>query len=248
MRKLLKASIGLLALAAASSATAQDVVDPIGSILDQIDEETAETQGTAPAAPPPATPGPAPSAPPPAAATVPLPQSTFPYASVPPSAPVYAPPAYSPPPSYASRRPQLSAPVNIDDYDKTPEAPLNSVEQNYENRLRASFASAQGLQGPMDGGWTLAGRDGRALYALLLVDKNQASLEGAWRDTRRPGVAEASGFFSDIQRIGGQINATFYPRPGGGAAVLSLTAAANGQWSGELDEGGRRIPVTLKRD
>lgn len=245
MRKLLKASIGLLALAAASSAAAQDVVDPIGSLLDQIDEETAETQGAAASS---STPSPSAPTSPPAAGSVPLPSSTFPYATVPPSAPVYAPPAYSPPPSYSSRRPQLSAPVNVDDYDKTPEAPLNSVEQNYENRLRASFASAQGLQGPMDGGWTLSGRDGRALYALLLVDKNQASLEGAWRDTRRPGVADASGFFSDIQRIGGQINATFYPRPGGGAAVLSLTAAANGQWTGELDEGGRRIPVTLKRD
>mgnify|MGYP001110291232 CR=1 FL=1 len=238
MSKLLKASIGLLALVAASSAVAQDVVDPIGSLLDQIDEETAESQGAAPPVPPAPTP--------PATSASPA-QSTFPYATVSPSAPSYAPPAPTPP-SYVSRRPQLSAPVNVDDYDRTPEAPLNSVEQNYENRLRASFASAQGMQGPMDGAWTLSSRDGGPLYALLLVDKNQATLEGAWRDTRRPGVADASGFFAAIQRIGGQINATFYPKAGGAAAALSLSAAAGGQWTGELEESGRRIPVTLKRD
>ena len=232
MRKLLKASICLLALSAAPAANAQDVVDPIGSLLDQIDEETAETRGVPPeaAAPPPA-PQPPPS----------LAQPTFPYGGV---RTPYAPPAPRVlPPSVSS-----GSPVNVDDYDRTPERPLNSVELNYENRLRASFASAQGMQGPMDGGWTLSTRDGAKLYALLLVDKNQASLEGAWRDLRRPGVAEASGFFSDIQRIGGQLTASFYPGAGRGAAGLSLQAASNGEWSGDLTEGGRRIPVVLRRD
>ena len=232
MRKLLKASICLLALSAAPAASAQDVVDPIGSLLDQIDEETAETRGVPPeaAAPPPA-PQPPPS----------LAQPTFPYGGVrtPYAAP--APPAL--PPSVSS-----GSPVNVDDYDRTPERPLNAVELNYENRLRASFASAQGMQGPMDGGWTLSTRDGAKLYALLLVDKNQASLEGAWRDLRRPGVAEASGFFSDIQRIGGQLTASFYPGAGRGAAGLSLQAASNGEWTGDLTEGGRRTPVVLRRD
>ncbi len=232
MRKLLKASICLLALGAAPMASAQDVVDPIGSLLDQIDEETAETRGVPPeaAAPPPA-PQPPPS----------LAQPTFPYGGVrtPYAAP--APPAL--PPSVSS-----GSPVNVDDYDRTPERPLNAVELNYENRLRASFASAQGMQGPMDGGWTLSTREGAKLYALLLVDKNQASLEGAWRDLRRPGVGEASGFFSDIQRIGGQLTASFYPGAGRGAAGLSLQAASNGEWTGDLTEGGRRTPVVLRRD
>ena len=68
MRKLLKASICLLALSAAPAANAQDVVDPIGSLLDQIDEETAETRGVPPeaAVQTPASPSPA-SQPPPAA-------------------------------------------------------------------------------------------------------------------------------------------------------------------------------------
>lgn len=249
MNYLLRSSIGLLALAAASVAQAQDVVDPIGSILDQMDEETAETLGTAPA-PPPAAPAPPPTpAPYPASAPAPAAAPTFPY-SPPPSlgerpAVYQLPPAYTPPPP--PRRPRLTAPVTIDEYDKTPEAPLNSVELGYESRLRSSFASAQGMQGPLDGAWMLRSRSGEALYSLLLVDKGNGLLEGAWRDPRRRGSTDSSGFLADIQRIGSQVTASFYPRPGGG--VVSVTLTSNGAaWSGELVEGRERSSVTLRRD
>jgi hypothetical protein len=241
---LLRSSIGLLALAAASLAHAQDVVDPIGSILDQVDEETAETLGTAPAAPV--------QAPPP---SVPAPAATPPYPYAPAPAPglserpaVYQlPPAHTPPPPPAPRRPLLSAPVTIDEYDKTPEAPLNSVELGYESRLRSSFASAQGMQGPLDGAWMLRSRSGEALYSLLLVDKGNGLLEGAWRDPRRRGSTDASGFLMDIQRVGSQITASFYPRPGAGIVTIALTSSG-AAWSGDLVEGRERTSVTLRRD
>ncbi|MBA4014209.1 MAG: hypothetical protein C0481_20310 [Phenylobacterium sp.] len=235
MNHLLSSAIGLLALAAASSAQAQDVVDPIGSILDQVDEETAEAVG----APPPV-------------ATPPAPAPAFPYS--PPSAPAPAerpavvslPPAYTPPP--APRRPRLTAPVTIDEYDKTPEAPLNAAELGYETRLRSSFASAQGMQGPMDGAWVLRGRSGETLYSFLLVDKGGGTLEGAWRDPRRRGTPEGSGFLVDIQRTGSQVTASFYPRPGGGVATLLLNPGPGGEWSGDLLEGRDRTAVTLRRN
>lgn len=244
MNYLLRSSIGLLALAAASLAHAQDVVDPIGSILDQVDEETAETLGAAPAAPV--------QAPPP---SVPAPAATPPYPYAPAPAPglserpaVYQlPPAYTPPPPPAPRRPLLSAPVTIDEYDKTPEAPLNSVELGYESRLRSSFASAQGMQGPLDGAWMLRSRSGEALYSLLLVDKGNGLLEGAWRDPRRRGSTDASGFLMDIQRVGSQITASFYPRPGAGIVTIALTSSG-AAWSGDLVEGRERTAVTLRRD
>lgn len=254
MRHFLRATIGLFLLAAATGARAQTEVDPIGSLLDQIDEETAETQGlppeaapAPPGAPPPAVAAPARPAPQPG--SIALPPAAFPYGGTPapysaPS-PTYIPPAYSPP---VRPHPTLTAPVNVDDYDKTPEAPLNAVELSYENRLRASFASAQGMQGPMDGGWTMSGRDGKGLYAFLLVDKGQGMLEGAWRDLRRRGGTDSSGFLADIQRVGGQITGTFYPRPGAGAASFTLSPGGAGEWTGELSEEGRRTAVTLKRD
>ena len=237
MNQFLRSAIGLLALAAASAAQAQDVVDPIGSILDQVDEETAETLG----APPPAAPAPEPA-------------PAFPYSPAPAPPPaerpavVSLPPAYAPPPPPASRRPLLTAPVTVDEYDKTPEAPLNAVELGYESRLRSSFASAQGMQGPMDGAWVLRTRSGETLYSFLLVDKGGGTLEGAWRDPRRRGSPDASGFLVDIQRVGSQVTASFYPRPGAGVATLMLNPVSGGEWSGDLLEGRDRTAVTLRRN
>ncbi len=239
MNQFLRSAIGLLALAAASAAQAQDVVDPIGSILDQVDEEAAETLG----APPPAAPAPAPTAAP-----------AFPYGPAPAPPPaerpavVSLPPAYAPPPPPVSRRPRLTAPVTVDEYDKTPEAPLNAVELGYESRLRSSFASAQGMQGPMDGAWVLRTRSGETLYSFLLVDKGGGTLEGAWRDPRRRGSPDASGFLVDIQRVGSQVTASFYPRPGAGVATLMLNPVSGGEWSGDLLEGRDRTAVTLRRN
>ena len=241
MNQFLRSAIGLLALAAASAAQAQDVVAPIGSILDQVDEETAETLG----APPPAAPAPEPA---PAAAPA------FPYSPAPAPPPaerpavVSLPPAYAPPPPPVSRRPRLTAPVTVDEYDKTPEAPLNAVELGYESRLRSSFASAQGMQGPMDGAWVLRTRSGETLYSFLLVDKGGGTLEGAWRDPRRRGSPDASGFLVDIQRVGSQVTASFYPRPGAGVATLMLNPVSGGEWSGDLLEGRDRTAVTLRRN
>ncbi|MBS0489716.1 MAG: hypothetical protein JSR35_06960 [Proteobacteria bacterium] len=237
MNQFLRSAIGLLALAAASAAQAQDVVDPIGSILDQVDEETAETLG----APPPAAPAPEPA-------------PAFPYSPAPAPPPaerpavVSLPPAYAPPPPPVSRRPRLTAPVTVDEYDKTPEAPLNAVELGYESRLRSSFASAQGMQGPMDGAWVLRTRSGETLYSFLLVDKGGGTLEGAWRDPRRRGSPDASGFLVDIQRVGSQVTASFYPRPGAGVATLMLNPVSGGEWSGDLLEGRDRTAVTLRRN
>ena len=250
-------SIAAAALALASSVQAQDVVDPIGSILDQVDEETAEAvgatpQSVAPQVPTPPAPPPVTNPPPPAASHA---DSPFPYGSapapdasparadIPPSAP-YA----SPPSAYAPSRPRVTEPVNVDDHDKTPERPLNSVELGYESRLRSSFASAQGMQGPLDGAWTLRAASGQPIYALLLVDKGQGALEGAWRDPRRAGAVEGSGFLASIQRAGSQVTASFYPRPGGGVANLTLSQAAGGEWTGELVEGGTRSAVRMSRD
>jgi len=237
LNQFLRSAIGLLALAAASAAQAQDVVDPIGSILDQVDEETAETLG----APPPAAPAPEPA-------------PAFPYSPAPAPPPaerpavVSLPPAYAPPPPPVSRRPRLTAPVTVDEYDKTPEAPLNAVELGYESRLRSSFASAQGMQGPMDGAWVLRTRSGETLYSFLLVDKGGGTLEGAWRDPRRRGSPDASGFLVEIQRVGSQVTASFYPRPGAGVATLMLNPVSGAEWSGDLLEGRDRTAVTLRRN
>lgn len=271
MNFLLKSSICLaVALAAAQPVFAQDAADPIGALLDQ-SPAMAEDQAAAPSPPPrpapPIVPQAAPIAPPPVYTPPPPPAAPSPYtATYPTRGPVPYTPGpvpytprpvapYNPPPSsytpqtYARPAPpKLSAPVHVDEYDKTPERPLNPTELGYETRLRSSFASAQGLQGPLDGAWTLSTNGGQPLYTLLFVDKGRGQLEGAWRDPRRRGSTDSSGFLAGVQRMGSQLSASFQPRPGAQATTITLNPASGGTWSGELYEDGTRTAVTLKRD
>ncbi|MDB5425570.1 MAG: hypothetical protein JWQ29_2986 [Phenylobacterium sp.] len=155
------------------------------------------------------------------------------------------PPLPAAPIPYAPPRPQLTAPVRLEETGKNPDAPPNLNDLAYETRLKSSFASAQGFQGPLDGGWTLSAKDAGDLYALQLVDRPDR-LEGAWRDLRRKGALGASGLVDDIQRSGQDLTMRF--AAGGADAVTAvLHGAEDGRWSGELTEGGKRRAVTLRR-
>jgi hypothetical protein len=167
----------------------------------------------------------------------------------------YAPPptSYNPSGAYTPSYerpvfPQWSTPVFIDQPGRTPEAPPSYVDQAYEARLRASFLSAQGLKGPLEGGWTLSDAGGARLFDLQLVDSAGGSVEGAWRDLRRPGAIDASGLIVGASRIGNRFNLRFYPQGYGEPVVATLTATADGRWSGELNENGQRRTVYLQRN
>lgn len=226
----------------------------------------------APAAPavsrPPQTHGSATTYPPPSATYAPAPYATSAPSGLPPSnapssayspAPTYtpyvpSPPAYRPSAPYSAptvatapapqiyRRPQITEPVHIDEVGKTPERFTSAMDAVYDSRLRASFASAQGMQGPLDGSWTLSAED-KDLYSFELVDRNGGYLEGAWRDLRRIGALGASGFVSEVSRYGPQLTMRF------SSATATLSAGVDGRWSGELvDKGGQRSTVVLRRN
>lgn len=232
----------LAALMTAGSAWAQTPAppptdDPIGALLQGVQPAPA-TDAPITTAPPVQTPSPAPAPP---QAPYQAPPQTVPSGPRP-----YAPP---PPISYARPpQPAVGDPVHIDELGKTPDGPPTPTDLNYEARIRGSFASAQGMQGPLDGRWVLRAADGAALYDLQLVDKNNGVLEGAWRDPRRRGAADSSGFVDTIQRIGGAVTARFQVRASGQQASLSLSVQADGAWAGELTEGGERRAVTMRRD
>lgn len=138
-------------------------------------------------------------------------------------------------------------PVYVDEVGRTPDGPPTASDRRYEERVRASFASAQGMQGPLDGHWTLSAA-GEQLYALQLVDKHGSALEGAWRDVRRTGATEGSGFLSEIERSGATLTFTFRPRVGGPAMTATLSAADDGRWTGQLSDGTRTRAVEMKRN
>jgi hypothetical protein len=150
-----------------------------------------------------------------------------------------APKVYVPPP-----RPQLGAPVQIDDLGKTPDGPPAIRDLAYDARIRASFASAESFQGPLDGGWTLAEPHGD-YYALQIVDRRDR-LEAVWRNVRRVGSLNASGLVDEIQHQGVELTLRFteYPEP---ASTVTLRESPDGTWSGKLARGDQIVNVTLRR-
>lgn len=219
---LILGALALGSLALAGAARAQE--DTIGVLLDK---------SKAPAASPaPADPAPAPSPSPTPAA---------------PPVPVAPPPQPTPPPvAYVPRPSALSAPMRLEETGKAPDGPPSPSDLYFESRVRASFAAAQGMQGPLDGRWVVRSI-GAELFVLQLVDKNQGAVEGAWRDPRRKGAADASGFIESIQRIGSELTVRFRPRPGDDPVQMSLHPAGDG-WTGELVERGERRVVSVKRN
>lgn len=122
------------------------------------------------------------------------------------------------------------------------------AEKVYEMRVKGSIAAAQNLQGPLDGGWKIAGPDGGQLYALQMVDKagGYGELEGAWRDVRRAGAVGSTGLIESLRREGSDVVVRFSPR-GGQSSILTLRPAGYERWAGELVENGQAQAVVAEQ-
>ncbi len=236
------AGIVLFALSLAGGPGMAQEIDPIGDLL----------SGAAP--PPPAGPTLTPGLPD-GSAQVPVPVAN-PVPAVDPPPPVLtekpadvviSPVDEAPKQPRLDSRPAASAPVHIDETGRTPDAPPTPSDLNYESRLRATYNAAQMMQGPLDGGWILrAGGD--VAYDLQLVDKGRGSLEGAWRDPRRRGGLDSSGFIDEIRNDAGRLILRFRPKRNSPETVEgTFEVGEQGQWSGEVVDRGSRYPATLSR-
>lgn len=233
----------LAVLLTAAPALAQSS-DPIGDLLG-----AEGPQVTAPPVVAEPAPAPPPATQPPPVVTAPTPAPT-PRSQPPQSRPTPAPaPQAQTPAQTPAQRPDrtiASQPVFLDERQAVA-GQLSAEERSYEERLRASYNSAQGLQGPLDGGWALMTTAGQDLYALRFVDRGSGPLEGAWRDARRPGALDGFGFLDNIERRGGQVTLRFTPRRGAPPTVITLSAAADGHWSGDMVEEGAPRSVLMRR-
>lgn len=136
-------------------------------------------------------------------------------------------PTSPPPPAAALSLPSIAAPSSP------------AQDQAFDTRVRASQTSAQRFQGPLDGGWTLSGASGE-LYVLQLAD-HDGVLEGAWRDPRRPGALNASGFIDQLERTPDGLVLRF------AAVVARLHGSSDGRLAGALVEDGRTTAISLSR-
>ena len=258
----LNAGALVLGLALAGVASAQE--DPIDALLNKTVPAPAPVTTTPPTPEtPPPLPAPAPppealptqrdatppaNLPPPAISTIPPtpPPAAAPAADAPHDAPMPLRPPPSPPPAYVPRSSGLTAPMRLEETGKAPDGPPSPSDLYFESRVRQSFNAAQGMQGPLDGHWVVRAA-GAEVFDLQLVDKNQGAVEGAWRDPRRRGAADASGFIDSIQRSGGELNLRFTPHPGDDPVQLALRSSGD-SWTGELIERGERRSVTVRRN
>lgn len=108
----------------------------------------------------------------------------------------------------------------------------------YDARIRAAAAAARGFEGPLEGRWVLTA-GGRELYALQFADRD-GELQGAWRDLRRPGALEGSGYLDLARRTEAGLVLSF-------TGAFAVLRPEHGRWTGELTEGDRKEPAALER-
>lgn len=163
-------------------------------------------------------------------------EDAAPQAPAPPHKPTILPiPAPEPPPS-----------AGLD--PAVPQRSALPMAEAYDLRVKGSIVAAQGLQGPLDGGWSIVGPGGAALYHLQIVDPvgGYSALEGAWRDVRRVGAVGSTGLIDFVDRSTGDFLTRFSPRPGQ-LSTLALRPLGDGTWSGRLNENGVETAVTARR-
>ena len=229
MRRALAIAVALTLGAGQASAqeatpTAPPVYDPIGDVIAAAlppDQTTDQEPDAETAAPPPV-----PTAP--AARPEPAP--------------------YRPMVTAPSRAPLLDKPVMIDETGKNPDGPPTPLDVGYETRIRGSAAAAQGLQGPLDGGWTVRSAYGVAVMTLQLVDRGNGygQLEGAWRSLDGP--VSKVGLIDSLDRQPAVLTIRITKAPGKPTVVLTLTPASDGGWAGEVSDEWGVHPVTMRRN
>jgi len=139
------------------------------------------------------------------------------------------------------------APVTIDQVAKTPGGPLTPQEEAFDQQVRQSYSVVDQKQGPLEGAWRLMASDGKPLFGFQLADLPKGGVEGAWRDLRRQSALGGSGFIAEIYRDEDSLRMNFYERDGEAATEIVLTPSASGEWSGNLWDDNRKIPVIMKR-
>lgn len=145
--------------------------------------------------------------------------------------------------------PEPRTPTDTADGLAVPQGAYVPAEQAYEMRVKGSIVAAQGLQGPLDGGWKISDPAGTVLYTLQIVDPagGNGPVEGAWRDVRRPGAVGSTGLIESVESAGERLVVRF-STPMGQASMLTLQPDDATRWSGALYEAGASRMVVADRE
>lgn len=143
-----------------------------------------------------------------------------------------------------------AAPVTLEAYRRSYEAPPDARELAYEAGVRRNADAQQARFGPLDGSWTVRTQAGVPLMMLVLVDRGQpgGEIEGAWRQHgTRPGLGR-SGLLLSVGRESEALVLRWYPNENtGNISSMRLIRGPDGVWTGAVQSGDREFPVTMSR-
>ena len=161
------------------------------------------------------------------------PAKTAPFGIAAPPAPGTAPPTPSSP------QPGPSTPTPYSDIDS----------KAYGDAILAAARTAQALQGPLDGDWTLAGADGRQIYRFRFANRGLGltPAEGAWRDLEGRGPG-GSGFVASVAYDGDELMLRFNEAGPDDEVVVQVKPTHERRWPGRLWRHGVAVKVTLNRE
>ena len=144
--------------------------------------------------------------------------------------------------------PLAGAAVSVDAYRRNYEGPKDSSELGYDSGLLSALRSKESRVGNMEGSWVVADTTGRKLLGLELRSDRVVSgrVEGAWRSMLAGLGMNNSGFVSDINQTGRDMEVTYYAGGARSPTILHLTQGGDALWRGYLlDPKGEKTPVTM---
>jgi hypothetical protein len=150
----------------------------------------------------------------------------------------------APVPDWVVARPVVARTgVTIDAYDPRVEAARTWEDGAYDATVRNGAALAQSRQGRLDGGWTLTGADGAALFSLEIADRGEG-VEGVWRAL--DGGERRWGFLAPAYSAEGT-TLRLFATDAAGSATLTLQPALDGTWRGQLTRNEASVAVVMRR-
>lgn len=169
-----------------------------------------------------------------------------PAASLPPqaTAPIQSPIA----PNTVDNSPRGSAAVSVDAYQRNYEGPKTDRELSFDSGIWQAYASKESQIGNLEGSWVVETADGRKLVGLELRSDHMVSgkLEGAWRSMLAGFGLNNSGFVSDVNLTGRDLEIDYFAGSARSPTILNLHKDADGRWRGMmLDIIGHKTAVLL---
>ncbi len=150
-----------------------------------------------------------------------------------------------PAPAAAPSSPQTA--VSVDAYHGDYEGAKTDSEQRFDSGIWSAYNARENQTSPMEGSWVISDGSGQKLVGLELRN-DDGRLDGAWRSMQGSYGINTSGFVSDIEVTGRDMEVNYMPGSQRSPNIVRLHKDGDGQWRGSLmDVAGNKTPVMLTR-